>query len=85
MVTLNITTATALKGQAGSVFSFAVLVAGAAGTINDCATTGAAAAGNAICAMPATVTQGFVPVGVKTTAGIVVAPGAAQVVAVSWE
>jgi hypothetical protein len=60
-------------------------VAGAAGTINDCATTGAAAAGNAICAMPATVTQGFVRVDAKTTLGIVVAPGAAQVVAVSWE
>jgi hypothetical protein len=85
MVTLNITTATALKAQPGTVFSFAVLVAGAAGTINDCATTGAAAAANAICAMPATVTQGFVPVNVKTTLGIVVTPGAAQVVAVSWE
>lgn len=84
-LTLNITTATALKSQPGQVISFAVLVAGAAGTINDCTTTGAAAASNAVCAMPAAVTAGFVPVNVNTTAGIVVAPGAAQVVAVQWQ
>jgi hypothetical protein len=85
MVTLNITSAVSLKAQPGTVFSFAILVAGAAGTINDCATTGAAAASNAICAMPAAVTAGVVPVNVKTTAGITVVPGAAQVVSVSWE
>jgi hypothetical protein len=84
-LTLNITSPTALKAQPGTVFSFAVLVAGAAGTINDCTTTGAAAAANAICAMPAAVTAGFVQVGVNTTLGIVVTPGAAQVVAVSWQ
>lgn len=83
--TLNITSATVLKAQPGTVLSFAVLVAGAAGTINDCATTGTAAAANAICALPAAVTAGMAPVGISTTVGIVIVPGAAQVVAVSWQ
>jgi hypothetical protein len=81
--TLNITSATLIKAAPGMLVSFAVTVAGAAGTINDCATTGAAAAANAICATPATVEAIHFPFNFQN--GLVVAPGAGQTVTVCWQ
>lgn len=80
---LNITAATVVKATAGRICTVVVNVAGAAGTLNDCATTGAAAAANLIFAIPATV--GVYKVDFPCLAGIVVAPGAAQVVSVSFD
>lgn len=81
--TLNITAATVIKASAGQVVTISVLVAGdAAGTVNDCATTGAAAASNAICPIPDTV--GIYPVNFPATTGIVVAPGTGQTLAISF-
>lgn len=79
---LNITTGTVLKPAAGTLICFHVQVAGAVGTINDTTTTGAAAAANQIAVIPAVV-------GVYCTQfpyfnGLVVVPGAAQVVSVSY-
>lgn len=80
--TLNITTATVVKATPGRLVRINVVVAGAAGTANDCATTGAAAAANVICAIPAAV--GVINVEWPCATGIVITPGAAQVVAVSF-
>lgn len=81
--TLNITAATLIKKGPGSLVSFSITVAGAAGTINDAATTGAAAAANAICATPAVVEAVFLPFTFQN--GLVVVPGAAQTVTVCWQ
>lgn len=80
---LNITTATVVKAAAGELVCFNVTVAGAAGTINDVTTTGAAAAANVIAAIPAVLGSycGRFPF----LSGLVVAPGAAQVVSVSYQ
>lgn len=76
---LNITAATVLKVGAGRVVKLVVIVAGAAGTVNDCATTGAAAAANELCALPAVVGPIDLNVGFQT--GLVVVPGAGQTIA----
>lgn len=81
--TLHITAATVVKATPGRVISFTVVAAGAAGTINDCATTGAVAATNEICVTPATV--GNYPINFPANVGIVVTPGAAQIIAINWE
>lgn len=73
---LNITAATVLKVGPGRVLKIQVLVAGAAGTVNDCATTGAAAAANELAAIPAVV--GAVDLNVAFQTGLVVVPGAGQ-------
>lgn len=80
---LNITTATVVKAASGELVCFNVTVAGAAGTINDVTTTGAAAAANVIAAIPAVVGSycGRFPF----LSGLVVAPGSAQVVSVSYQ
>jgi hypothetical protein len=53
---LNITTSTVIKGTSGRLVRVNVVVAGStAGAANDCTTTGAAAAGNEIAAIPNTV------------------------------
>lgn len=81
--TLNVTVPTVIKAAAGRLVSVSVVVAGTAdGTVNDCATTGAAAAANQFGALPAFV-------GVNTFnwpcgTGIVVVPGTGQTLAVSW-
>lgn len=80
--TLNITAATLIKAGPGEIVSFAISVAGAAGTINDAASTGGAAAANVICATPAAVEAVHFPF--KFQNGLVVVPGAAQVISVSW-
>lgn len=77
---LNITTATAVKTGAGRIVRFVVTTAGAAGTIHDSATTGAT--GTLIATIPATV--GIYYLDFPVTTGILVTPGAAQVVSVSY-
>ena len=81
----NITTATAVKATAGRIIQAFVQVAGSGtGTINDIATTGAAAIGNQIAVIPQTV--GGIA-GVKdwqTQTGIVVVPGTGQTIVVNY-
>jgi hypothetical protein len=80
---LDITASTVIKTGAGRVAKVSVLVAGsAAGTVNDCATTGAAAVANQIYTIPNTV--GTYTLDWPTTLGIVVVPGTGQTLAVSY-
>ncbi len=82
--TLNITAATAVKATSGRVTRACVTVAGStAGTINDCATTGAAAAANAVAAIPNTVGVYYIDWPFAT--GIVVVPGTGMTVAINWD
>jgi hypothetical protein len=74
--------ATVIKTGPGLVATVNVIVAGAAGTLNDCATTGAAAVGNQIMAIPAVV--GIYQIFWPVSTGIVVVPGALQVVSISY-
>lgn len=87
--TPNITSATVLKTSSGTVKAVVVLVAGAAGTLNDCTATGAAAASNAVAATPAVVGNTVFSwpnsVGIPCASGIVAAPGAGQTIGVFWE
>jgi len=80
--TYNITAPTVVKAGPGIIATVSIVVAGAAGTINDCATTGEATAANTIAALPAAV--GIMPLRWPVTAGITVVPGAGQVVAISY-
>jgi hypothetical protein len=77
---LNITAATVVKAAPGRLFKAVVIVAGAAGTINDCTTTGAAAAANELAALPAVV--GPIELNVAFQNGLTITPGAGQTVAV---
>jgi hypothetical protein len=79
----NITTSTVVKTGDGMLVGFAVLVAGAAGTINDAATTGAVAASNQLAVTPAAV--GVYPFTAEFTQGLVVAPGAGQTVVAIYQ
>lgn len=80
---LNITAATRVKNAAGRIYKVGVIVAGsAAGTINDCATAGAAAASNALCGIPNTV--GMYDVNVPFGTALVVVPGTGQTLAVFY-
>lgn len=82
--TLNITGATVIKATPGRVFKVSVIVGGsAAGTINDVATTAAAASTNQIGTAPTTV--GTTDFNWPCAAGIVVVPGTGQTLAVTWE
>ena len=78
----NITAATVVKATPGTLHKIVVLVAGAAGTANNCITTGAVAAANEIFVIPATV--GVYTLDWPCSAGITIAPGASQVVTVSY-
>lgn len=80
---LNITTATVVKPAAGMLVCFTVTVAGAAGTINDVTTTGGVAAANVIAAIPAVI--GYYCGQFPFLSGLVVSPGSAQVVSVSYQ
>lgn len=83
--TLNITIATLIKAAAGTVGTVCVVVKGTGnGTLNDCATTGAAAASNAFFALDDTVT-GATVLNFPTSTGIVVVPGTGMTVAISWK
>jgi hypothetical protein len=79
---LNITAQTVVKTGAGRVIRFVVNVAGAAGTISDVATTGGVAAANLIATIPATV--GIYELDWPVANGIVVTPGAAQVLSLAY-
>jgi len=80
---LNISAATAVKAVAGRIVKVSVIVAGsAAGTINDAATTGAAASANEVAVIPNTV--GVYDIDMPTSNGIVIVPGTGQTVAVSY-
>ncbi len=79
----NITTPTVVKAAPGYVTRVIVQVAGSGtGTVNDCATTGAAAIGNQIDVIPQTV--GSLPIEWPCMTGIVIVPGTGQTVAVSF-
>lgn len=81
--TLNLTAgAHLIKAAPGRVAKISVLVAGAAGSLNDCATTGAVATANEIIAIPAAV--GLIDVDWPMQVGIVVTVGAGQTLAISW-
>ena len=80
---LGVTAATQVKVGAGTVASVSVIVAGTtAGTVNDAATTGAAAAANQIATIPNAV--GIYMLGFPFVNGLVVVPGTGQTVAVSY-
>jgi hypothetical protein len=81
--TYNISAATVVKASAGRLFKISVIVAGAAGTVNDVATTGGAAIGNQISVIPAA--NGVFDFNWPCATGIVIVPGAGQVVAVTWQ
>jgi len=82
---LYVNGAKVIKASAGMVAQINVLVAGAAGAVYDCATTAAAAAvtANQIAVIPATV--GPVEIRFPALVGIVVVPGAGQVISVSYD
>lgn len=80
---LNIIGATQVKQGPGKLVTVAVSVAGAAGAIYDVVGTGNVAAGNQIGVIPAAV--GVYTFWFPFFAGLVIAPGAAQVCAVSFE
>lgn len=79
----NITGPTVVKALPGRAVRFSVIVAGTGvGSINDCATTGAAAVANQIAVTPTTV--GTYPLEWPATAGIVVVPGTGQTIAIAY-
>lgn len=80
---LNLSASTVVKAGPGRLVRVNVITAGAAGTINDCLTTGAAAAGNEIAVIPATV--GTYVFDWPCLVGIVYVPGSAQVVSISFD
>lgn len=72
--TLNITAAAVIKATPGTIYRIAVIAAGSAGvlTLNDVATTGAAAAGNAIVSIPFGSLVGVITLDWPCATGIVV-------------
>ncbi len=79
---LNITAEKLVQSGPGRVVRVSVLVAGAVGAIHDAGATGAGAAGNKIAVIPAAV--GTFELDWPVDNGILVVPGAAQVVAISY-
>ena len=80
---LNITTATVIKAAPGVMIAFTVNVIGSAGTINDTTTTGGVAAANQMAPIPAVL--GVYYITMPFLNGLVVSPGASQVVSVSYQ
>lgn len=82
--TLDITAATVIKSSPGRVFTISVVVAGsAAGAVYDATSTSGNTAANQIGVVPNT--AGIINFNaMPTAAGIVVAPGTGQTLAVSW-
>lgn len=81
--TLDVTAATVIKASPGRVFTVSVLVAGAAGAIYDSISTTGNTAANQIGAIPAVAG----PLNFNAfpcVNGIVVVPGAAQVLSIAW-
>lgn len=80
---VNLTSATRVKNAAGRVFRVSIIVAGSApGTVNDCATTGAAAVSNQIATLPNTV--GTLELDWPFATALVIVPGTGQTVAASY-
>lgn len=80
---LNISAATVIKVGPGRVARVSVVTAGsAAGAVNDCAETGAAAAGNKVASIPNTV--GVIELDWPMVNGLCITPGTGQVLAVSF-
>ena len=77
-----VTASTLVAAGSGYIVNFVVTVAGAAGTINNSATTAGAGASNVLFVTPATV--GVYAVGARFTNGLVVIPGAGQSVTVTY-
>jgi len=77
-----ITTNTLVLSGAGYLVRYSILVAGAAGTINNANSTASSSSTNALCVTQATV--GIFNVGMPFTNGLVVNPGAGQSVAVVY-
>ena len=81
---LNLTASTVIKATPGRICKVIVNTAGSApGSINDVATTGAAAAGNLIFNVPNTV--GIYDVDFPAATGLVYVLGTGQVVSVSYD
>jgi hypothetical protein len=80
---LNITTGTVVKPAQGVLITFNVTTAGAVGAIYDTTTTGAAAAANQIAVIPAVVGTYYLQF--PFLSGLVVVPGASQVLSVSYQ
>lgn len=83
----NITTPTVILAAKGRLVQIAVVVAGAAaGTANDCATTGAAAASNQFCSIPNTISSAAPVLSIDwpCNTGIVIVPGSGQTLAVTY-
>lgn len=79
----NITVATVIKATAGRICKVSVIVAGSAvGTVNNCATTGAAAVANQVGTTPTAL--GTTDFQMVCSTGIVVVPGTGQTLAVSY-
>jgi hypothetical protein len=81
---LNIATSTVIKPAAGCLVAFNVTTAGAQGAIYDTSATGSTGAGNLIADIPATVGTYYLGCFPFFT-GLVVAPGSAQVVSISFK
>lgn len=81
---LNISASGVVKATAGAIVRISVTTAGSTpGSVYDAATTGTASAANLIAVMPNTV--GVTYLNWPVTNGIVISPGASQVVSVSYE
>lgn len=79
---LNVNQPTVVKATPGSVLMMNVLVAGSVGAIYDCASSAAATTSNEIAVIPAA--AGPVELNFPCLVGIVVKPGANQVVSLSY-
>jgi hypothetical protein len=81
-VVSNLSASTVIKIGSGRVVNACVITTGAVGTLHDCTTTGAATAANQIGVIPAAV--GNYSINMPFLTGLVYVPGAAQVVAISY-
>lgn len=79
---LDITAVKVVKASPGTLYRFVVTVAGAVGNVYDSVSTTGNSATNLIATIPATV--GIYELSWPCATGIVVAPGAGQVVSVSY-
>ena len=77
-----ISTTTAILSQPGRLVSVVVTTAGVAGAVYDASNVSNISANNLVYVIPATL--GVVSVGIPMMYGIVIAPGAGQVVTVSY-
>ena len=79
---LYVNSSQVIKASAGLISSINVLVAGSAGSINDCASTATATTANEVAVIPAAV--GPVQLGFPCFTGITITVGSGQVVSVCY-